>query len=158
MQNTNIINQQIPPIQIKRDPIKPVQKKPLNVLSTTPQKPTQSHTPIHHIAPTFTPPPSSATPIPSQSQIVNQKKPIQNQKKVSQKAKQTPNSNKKVKSMTNVPTNLNQKVNFNLKNNQVDKFYCPQLAIAKLTKSRPIDLESIPDLPEIPLEKLLGAL
>ena len=52
---------------------------------------------------------------------------------------------------------VSHKVSFNFKNNKVDKFYCRQLAIARLTKSRPIDLESIPDLPEIPLDKLFGA-
>jgi hypothetical protein len=53
--------------------------------------------------------------------------------------------------------NNNPKVSFNFKNNQVDKFYCHQMAKLKLTKTGPIDLESIPNLPEIPLEQLFGA-
>jgi hypothetical protein len=48
-----------------------------------------------------------------------------------------------------------QKVNFNLKNNHIEKFYCPQMVVTKLTKVKPIDLGSIPDLPEIPLDSLL---
>ena len=56
---------------------------------------------------------------------------------------------------TSMPTSLrNKKVIFKLKNNQVDKFYSPQMALTKLTKSRPIDLESIQDLPEIPLDEV----
>lgn len=47
-------------------------------------------------------------------------------------------------------------VSFNIKNNVVEKFYCPQVALAKVTKTSPIDLNSIPDLPEIPLDSLLG--
>lgn len=46
-------------------------------------------------------------------------------------------------------------VSFNIKNNVVDKFYCPQIALSKLTKTYPIDLNSIPDLPEIPLDSLI---
>jgi hypothetical protein len=60
---------------------------------------------------------------------------------------------KQQKSIKSLPKS--QKVNFNLKNNQVQKFYCPQLAVTKLTKTNPIDLGSIPDLPEIPLDSLL---
>jgi hypothetical protein len=53
------------------------------------------------------------------------------------------------------PTSLrNKKVIFKLKNNQVDKFYSPQMVLTKLTKTRPIDLESIQDLPEIPLDEV----
>lgn len=50
----------------------------------------------------------------------------------------------------------NKGVNFNLKKNFVEKFYCPEMAIANLTKSDPIDLGSIQDLPEIPLDSLFG--
>ena len=49
-----------------------------------------------------------------------------------------------------------QKVSFNLKNNHVEKFYCPQLIVNKLNKPQEIDLELIPDLPEIPLDSLIG--
>ncbi len=49
-----------------------------------------------------------------------------------------------------------QRVNFNLKNNQVEKFYCPQMVMTKMTKAKPIDLNLIPDLPEIPLDSLFG--
>ncbi len=52
----------------------------------------------------------------------------------------------------------NRVVNFNLKKNFVEKFYCPEMAIANLTKSDPIDLGSIQDLPEIPLDSLFGTL
>lgn len=119
--------------QIKKENIKP-HRKQLNVLSVPPSSVQK------------TAPPN-----------INQKKPITIQKKVSQKSKQPQSvDNKKNKTIPSI--NLSQKVNFNFKNNQVDKFYCPQMVISKLTKSRPIDLESIPDLPEIPLEKLLGVL
>ena len=45
--------------------------------------------------------------------------------------------------------------NTGLKNNHVEKFYCPQLIVNKLNKPQQIDLELIPDLPEIPLDSLL---
>jgi hypothetical protein len=47
-------------------------------------------------------------------------------------------------------------VSFNIKKNQVDKFYCPQMILSKVTKTGLIDLESIQDLPEIPLDSLFG--
>ena len=53
-------------------------------------------------------------------------------------------------------TSRSQKVSFNLKNNHVEKFYCPQLIVNKLNKPQQIDLELIPDLPEIPLDSLIG--
>ncbi len=49
----------------------------------------------------------------------------------------------------------NSGVSFNIKNNVVEKFYCPQIALSKLTKTCPIDLNAIPDLPEIPLGSLI---
>ena len=58
-------------------------------------------------------------------------------------------------------TNEIPKLKFNMKKNVVDKFYSAQLAssaaLSKITKTGPIDLGSIPDLPEIPLEHLIGA-
>jgi len=67
------------------------------------------------------------------------------------------NKDKPKQSKTKMIIDNNPKVSFNFKNNQVDKFYCHQMAKLKLTKTGPIDLESIPNLPEIPLEQLFGA-
>ena len=97
------------------------------------------------------------------------KQPIQNKqknvsplnKKLSQKIKKKDNnsncqSKQKIKvNNGNIQSN-NGKVIFNLKNNYTEKFYCPQMAIAKITKPQNINLESIPDLPEIPLDTLFG--
>ena len=67
----------------------------------------------------------------------------------------TSHKQKKQQVKQSAPTSLrNKKVIFKLKNNQVDKFYSPQMALSKLTKSGPIDLESIQDLPEIPLDEV----
>ncbi len=67
---------------------------------------------------------------------------------------QTPNPVKNIKKSIS-HKQKNTGVSFNIKNNVVDKFYCPQIALAKVTKTNPIDLNSIPDLPEIPLDSLL---
>jgi hypothetical protein len=127
---------------------KQIVKKPLNVLQKqTPQ-------PINH---------------PPNQSVQSVQKPVsvqQQQQKHSLKVKQKKNNkgnnetnpkNRPVSSNGSSGGGVSHKVSFNFKNNKVDKFYCPQLAITKLTKSRPIDLESIPDLPEIPLDKLFGA-
>ena len=107
---------------------------------------------------------------PTQNKQSNQtKQPIQNKqknvsqlnKKLSQKIKKKDNnsncqSKQKIKvNNENIQSN-NGKVIFNLKNNYTEKFYCPQMAIAKITKPQNINLESIPDLPEIPLDTLFG--
>ncbi len=73
--------------------------------------------------------------------------------KTSQKGQQQLTKHKQIASTTN---GSEQKVIFKLKKNQVDKFYCPELVKAKLTKSGPIDLESIPELPDISEKDLLG--
>jgi hypothetical protein len=74
---------------------------------------------------------------------------------------QTPTQSSPTQQAKNVkkPVSHKQKnvgVSFNIKNNVVEKFYCPQVALTKVTKTSPIDLNSIPDLPEIPLDSLLG--
>ena len=97
------------------------------------------------------------------------KQPIQNKqknvtqlnKKLSQKIKKKDNnlncqSKQKIKVNNNNVQSGNGKVMFNLKNNYTEKFYCPQMAIAKITKPQNINFESIPDLPEIPLDTLFG--
>lgn len=86
-------------------------------------------------------------------------------KKTSQRNKKEKPTNKpksKTASTTNSSsTNEIPKLKFNMKKNVVDKFYSAQLAsssaLSKITKTGPIDLGSIPDLPEIPLEHLIGA-
>ncbi len=100
------------------------------------------------------------TPHTQQLQSTQPTQPTQQIKpKLSQKNKKKPipkpNCQSKQKIKTN--NNVNGKVIFNLKNNYTEKFYCPQLAISKLTKSQNINLESIPDLPEIPLDTLFGS-
>ncbi len=83
---------------------------------------------------------------------------IPSNKKTSHKNKnKTQNGQPKQQSKTKPIVDTIPKVSFNFKNNHVDKFYCKEMAIAKLTKTGPIDLESIPNLPEIPLEQLFGA-
>jgi hypothetical protein len=82
-------------------------------------------------------------------------------KKLSQKIKKKDNnsncqSKQKLKVNNGNVQSGNGKVIFNLKNNYTEKFYCPQMAIAKITKPQDINLESIPDLPEIPLDTLFG--
>jgi hypothetical protein len=107
---------------------------------------------------------------PTQNKQSNQtKQPIQNKqknvsqlnKKLSQKIKKKDNnsncqSKQKIKVNNGDVQSSNGKVIFNLKNNYTEKFYCPQMAIAKITKPQNINLESIPDLPEIPLDTLFG--
>ncbi len=78
-------------------------------------------------------------------------------KKTSHKNKNKDKPKQQSKTKQIVDNNPNPKVSFNFKNNHVDKFYCHQMAKLKLTKTGPIDLESIPNLPEIPLEQLFGA-
>jgi hypothetical protein len=90
---------------------------------------------------------SSPTPTPTHTPR------IPGNKKTSHKNKNKP----KQQSKTKMIIDNNPKVSFNFKNNHVDKFYCHQMAKLKLTKTGPIDLESIPNLPEIPLEQLFGA-
>ena len=98
---------------------------------------------------------------PIQNNQNKQKNVIQLNKKLSQKIKKKDNnsncqSKQKIK-VNNVDTQSgNGKVMFNLKNNYTEKFYCPQMAIAKITKPQNINLELIPDLPEIPLDTLFG--
>ena len=84
---------------------------------------------------------------PQQQQPQQQPQQIQKQKQQQQRIKLKKQS---------ISQKSNRTVNFNLKKNFVEKFYCPEMAIANLTKSDPIDLGSIQDLPEIPLDSLFG--
>lgn len=81
---------------------------------------------------------------------------IQGNKKISHKNKNKDKDKGKQHSKTKPIVDPVPKVSFNFKNNHVDKFYCQQMAKLKLTKTGPIDLGSIPNLPEIPLEQLFG--
>jgi hypothetical protein len=83
-------------------------------------------------------------------------------KKTSQRAKKEKIiPNKQKSKIIPITPPENQKIKFIMKKNIVDKFYSAQLAssnaLAKITKNGPIDLASIPDLPEIPLEHLIDA-
>ncbi len=107
-----------------------------------------------------------------QQQITNQPQQILINKKKTQPIQQLDRKNSHKSKKGNItPTSSNQnggvkqkirplsvkntqRVNFNLKNNQVEKFYCPQMVMTKVTKAKPIDLNLIPDLPEIPLDSL----
>ncbi len=86
-----------------------------------------------------------------------QKNVFQLNKKLSQKKIKKDNKlNFQSKQKIKINNDQSNKVMFNLKNNYTEKFYCPQMAISKITKSQNINLESIPDLPEIPLDTLFG--
>ena len=100
---------------------------------------------------------------------MNQQPIIQKQRKLSQKRQkkqinnitqqppqQQPQQQRIKLKKQSISQKSNRSVNFNLKKNFVEKFYCPEMAIANLTKSDPIDLGSIQDLPEIPLDSLFG--
>jgi hypothetical protein len=89
------------------------------------------------------------------SQRVKKEKPQPNKPK----SKTSPNASVLAQALQTTNSE-NQKIKFNMKKNVIDKFYSAQLAstnaLSKITKSGPIDLGSIPDLPEIPLEHLIG--
>jgi hypothetical protein len=86
-----------------------------------------------------------------------QKNIFQLNKKLSQKKIKKDNKiNFQSKQKIKINNEQASKVMFKLKNNYTEKFYCPQMAISKITKSQNINLESIPDLPEIPLDTLFG--
>jgi hypothetical protein len=133
---TNIQNKQLIKTSIKPIPNQNQRDKPINNVNSKPNIPKQNQP----ILDTHTPTPR-----------------IPGNKKTSHKNKNKdkPKQQSKTKPISIVDNN--PKVSFNFKNNHVDKFYCHQMAKLKLTKTGPVDLESIPNLPEIPLEQLFGA-
>ncbi len=95
------------------------------------------------------------TPQPQQNKPIQ----IQQPRPQQQQQQQQPPPPQRIKQKKqSISQKSNRVVNFNLKKNFVEKFYCPEMAIANLTKSDPIDLGSIQDLPEIPLDSLFGTL
>jgi hypothetical protein len=130
---TNIQNKQLIKTSTKPIPNQNQRDKPINNVNYKPNIPKQNQ-------------PILDTPTPR----------ISGNKKTSHKNKNKPKQQSKTKPISIVDNN--PKVSFNFKNNHVDKFYCHQMAKLKLTKIGPVDLESIPNLPEIPLEQLFGAL
>uniref|UniRef100_A0A6C0ED66 Uncharacterized protein n=1 Tax=viral metagenome TaxID=1070528 RepID=A0A6C0ED66_9ZZZZ len=75
-----------------------------------------------------------------------------------QKPKQGKSCKKPKNSKINMIVGHTHKVSFNLKKNYVENFYCPNLPSNESDEVVvPINLDSIEDFPEIPLNDLLNS-